>query len=433
MHPKVLIIGTVPFNVQSSSRAFDSYFHFWEKENLAQIFSNPKKPCKGHCGTLFQITDHEMLDSWKFLHPDVGTIYNYDNLDDTWENNSYEVSDYLKKFYKFGAKRSPLTHLLRGILWRKKFWCTKKLNDWLDSFHPDCVFLAFSNDYFINKIAIYVSKRYNIPIVSCIGDDYYFNKRWSFNPLYYIYMHTYKSLIRRVFKIGGSAVYICDKIRDKYNKEFNLDGQTVYLNSTIERKHFSPINKDHPIITYFGNVRIGRNNSLCDIADVLSKINSNYRLEVYSNEQDETYTKILKNHPFIKFGGSISYEKVKKRMRESDITIIVEGFLKKDIDVSRYSLSTKAADALACGSAILVYGSIECGIIEYMKKTEAAAVCTSKSELLSCIFNIIEKPELQKKYYSKAIEITHQNHTLESSCAIFEKIVTTAIANKKEV
>ena len=52
-HRRVLIVGTVLYNEMSTSRAFDSYFHFWEKENLAQIFSNAKAPAKGHCGTLY--------------------------------------------------------------------------------------------------------------------------------------------------------------------------------------------------------------------------------------------------------------------------------------------------------------------------------------------------------------------------------------------
>ena len=47
MHPRVLIVGTVPYNTKSTSRAFDAYFHYWEKENIAQIFSNTKKPCRG--------------------------------------------------------------------------------------------------------------------------------------------------------------------------------------------------------------------------------------------------------------------------------------------------------------------------------------------------------------------------------------------------
>lgn len=46
MKPKVLIVGTVPYNRNLTSRAFESYFSGWEHERLAQIFSNEKVPGK---------------------------------------------------------------------------------------------------------------------------------------------------------------------------------------------------------------------------------------------------------------------------------------------------------------------------------------------------------------------------------------------------
>lgn len=272
MHPRVLIVGTVPYNTKSTSRAFDAYFHYWEKENIAQIFSNTKKPCKGHCETLFQITDHRVLQRWMGKKVDTGVIYHYDDLDTEWKDNDLELGNAkAEAAYKFGGKHTPLTHLLRGILWRKRFWCTEKLNNWLDDFKPECVFLAFSDDYFIPQIAMYVAKRYNVPIVSCIGDDYYFNVEKTLNPIYHLYKSTYKKLIDKVLAWPGSAIYISDKIRDKYNSEFGLDGETVYLTSTVQRKPFSVINKDCPVITYFGNIGMGRNNSLNDIGYALGK------------------------------------------------------------------------------------------------------------------------------------------------------------------
>lgn len=48
-------VRTVPYNKKSTSRALESYFSNWEKESLAQIFFNTKKPAKGHCETLYQI------------------------------------------------------------------------------------------------------------------------------------------------------------------------------------------------------------------------------------------------------------------------------------------------------------------------------------------------------------------------------------------
>ena len=43
-HNRVIIVGTIPYNKNTSSRAFDAYFHNWEKKNMRQIFSNTKTP-----------------------------------------------------------------------------------------------------------------------------------------------------------------------------------------------------------------------------------------------------------------------------------------------------------------------------------------------------------------------------------------------------
>ena len=297
----------------------------------------------------------------------------------------------------------------------------------MDKFRPECVFLSFSDDYFIPLIALYVARKFNIPIVSSIGDDYYFNTHFSLNPIYWIYKQTYKYLIRKVLSHKGSAIYISDKIRDKYNSEFSLDGDTVYLTSTINRKSFNYVNTDNPLMTYFGNIRMGRNNSLNDIGHALGKINNKYRLEVYSGEQDPHIYDVFKDNPNIIYGGTIPYSEVQKKMTNSDITVIVEGFLPKDIDCSRYSLSTKAADALASGVTILAYGSQDCGIIEYMKTTEAAFVCTRKEDLVETIKDMLTDQERQKKYYDQQIFITAEHHNLIRSCEVFENVVKRAM------
>ena len=63
MHPRVLIIATTPYSENYSSRSLDAYFHFWEKENVAQIFTRNIIPTKGHCEELYQIADSVLLKS----------------------------------------------------------------------------------------------------------------------------------------------------------------------------------------------------------------------------------------------------------------------------------------------------------------------------------------------------------------------------------
>ena len=86
MDPKVLIVGTVPYNKATTARAFEAYFHGWDRACLAQIFSNSKQPVKGHCGKLFQITDKRMLQ--RVFDKDVrtGKEYVYEDLAEAWEN-----------------------------------------------------------------------------------------------------------------------------------------------------------------------------------------------------------------------------------------------------------------------------------------------------------------------------------------------------------
>lgn len=160
MKPKVLIVGTVPYNKNLTSRAFESYFSGWEHDRLAQIFSNESVPLKGHCGTLFQITDKRMFKRKFSRRVETGKIYSRSFLpeQDTCIKPK-NVGFIYKILYRIGKLHSPLTHLLRQWVWNKKHWCTENLNYWLDEFAPECVFLSFSDDFFILQIAAVCGKK----------------------------------------------------------------------------------------------------------------------------------------------------------------------------------------------------------------------------------------------------------------------------------
>lgn len=431
MDKRILIIGTSPYDVNTPARAFDSYFHFYNRELLVQFFSAPLIPKRGHCSSLYRITDYDILKKWLGSKDTKGKIFEQALISDSDISKPESKPSIVSKLYSIGHNKNSLLYLLRGILWRKKFWCEKELLEWADSFRPDCIFLAFSDDYFLLRIACYFSERYRIPIVSCIGDDYYFNYSFSLSPLYHIYKLSYRHLVRNVFKKPGSAIYIGNKIRDKYNSAFNLNGETVYLASQIERREFRPINKDNPRICYFGNIRLGRNKSLSDIANALHNINPAYRIDVYTNETDEKYLSVLKNNASCIVHGSIPYESVLDETSKSDLLLVVEGFKKKDVDISRYSLSTKVADSLASGVCVFAYGSLDCGAISYSLETGAISTCLSHSELTRELSRILFDIELQKQHYAKAIEVCKNNHTLINSCNIFENVIAETVAGER--
>ena len=425
--PRVIIVMTTPFSTNNSSRSLDSYFHYWEKDRVRQIFSRNWKPQKGHCGELFQIKDSDLLKKWLHRPVDVGTIYHYDELDEQGSSQVIDDGELTSHGYKIGRSHTPMIELLRGTLWKDKYWCTDKLIEWLDDYKPQLVFYNFTYNLFLQKIVLFIAERYSIPIVTAVGDDYYFNDRKSLSLAYHIFRSKYKKLTEKVFSHPGSAVYVCDAIRDKYNRRFGLDGETVYFNSTIERKPFSPINTKNPQIVYFGNIRLGRNNALKQIADILGRINLDYRIQIYSNEQDESFFKELKSHPNVMWAGAVPYKEVIEIMSTCDIFVAAEGFREEDIDFTRYSLSTKAADGLASGAVVLAYGPAESGLIDYLSKTNAAAVCTDESKLESIIRNLMTNVDKQRLLYERAKEVVQMNHTLEGSTSAFEEVVEKAI------
>jgi len=218
MHRRVINVGTVPFNRNMTSRAFESYFSRWEKKNLIQVFSHNKEPVKGHCGEFYQITDQRLLKKRWNKSIATGKIFKDKDLKEVWEDTTIEADNKLIEFlYKIGKYKSSLIYLGRKWLWKRKYWCTDEFNNWIENFNPECVFLSFSDDFFINEIAMYISEKFSIPIVSSIGDDYYFNYRFALSPFYHYYKLNYRKMIRKVFLTNKYSIYIVNKIRDKYN------------------------------------------------------------------------------------------------------------------------------------------------------------------------------------------------------------------------
>ena len=438
MYPRVLIVGTVPYNENTPSRAFDAYFHSWERASLRQVFSDPRAPQKGHCSSLYQITDKQMLLRRFGKIKSTGVVYNYDDLpssiDETKkaESSQKKEGSFISALYKLGKNKTPFNRLARKWLWKKKYWNTESFRAWLDEFKPECVFLAFSDDFFINDIALFVADRFNIPIMACIGDDYYFNDKKSLSPLYHVYRKQYKKLIDEVFSHRASAIYISDKIRDKYNAAFSINGQTVYLNSTIERKPFSPINVLSPKITYCGNVRLGRAESLAAVAKAFAAINPEYKVEVYTAEKDERYLSILRGCTSIVFKGEVSYGEVKEVFSKSDVVLAVEGFDKESVNLTRYSLSTKAADSICSGCLIVAFGSKECGLIEYLLSVGCAVVADNDEELINKLKKLIFDIEYQRQLYALSARVAEENHDLLASNKKVEKLFEKLLGGEKK-
>ncbi len=420
---KILILGSLPYKSNAQSRAFDSYFHYWPKEKLHQFFSSPFPPVKGHCSEFYQVTDYRIFKR-NFNHKiKVERIFYDKDLDDFQDNSS--ISNGASKLYKLGKHKTSLKRLLRKFIWKKRYWCTEDFNKWVDEFKPDVVFLAWSDDFYMLNIANFICQKYNLPLISCVGDDYFFNIHFSFSPLYWIYKYRYRKLARNVLKLKGSHIYISDKIMKKYNDYFSISGKTIHV-ACDNPQMPDRIPKTIKNMVYFGNLGYGRYKTLITFAKLVNKKHQNLIIHIYSNEQKEHVLKQIKNTSNIIFHGAIPYKDIKDRASDYDCLIIAEELSKKrTISDVKYSLSTKVGDSLSFGMPIVAIGNAECGAIEFIKNANAGIVLETKEDILNFSIDKLDSSVIKQKIDNAKKLLKEFNK--QKSCDIFKSVVDSVL------
>ena len=321
MLPKILIISTTTYRPDNQTRATDTYFHNWPKTNLIHLYSNSAEPVKGHCSSFFQMTDFDMISRFFNKKKKIGKIY-YDSQIKSYQDSPIPAEKNVGILSIF-KKRNWLRYYLRKILWSKKRWLTPELEKWVDDFMPEIIYCGASDDFFIMEISLFFSKKYDIPLIVTIGDDYYFEKNgFLIKP----YKRKYKKLFNEIMETDGFAVYISDKITKKYNSTFKKQGFPVYLNSDI---NLIPYKKIVHEFNYFGNIELGRYNALAYLGDLLHSINDEYVINIYCPKVPKRVYRLLLKHNCV-INNQLPYEKVKEKMNSGAFNIVASGFKKKE-------------------------------------------------------------------------------------------------------
>lgn len=416
--PRILIIGTLPYNPNESSRALDTYFHNWPNSHLRMIYSNTNPPFNDFCSSYYQITDFDVFRSY-FKRGMVGRIYRSPGADNTNLNNQKKE----RLLIKILKKKNVFRFYIRNLLWSRKRWLSNSLEKWVEEFQPEIIYLCFSDDYFILDIADYFYEKYKIPIITQIGDDYYFKKS---NLFLSIYDKKYKRLFNKIMDTPGFGVYISDKLTLKYNSTFKKQGFPIYLSSTL-------VVQDNSLkyeFNYFGKLLLGRFKSLAYLGDALNELDKKFHINVYSSDASPKIVNYLQKHNCI-HRGAIPYEEVIEKMNSGSFNIIASGFSRRDIEKTRYSLSTKVADSLLASGPIIAIGPLGDGVIDYLNEHKVCILITNKLINVSSLQKKLKDRFTLEKYIVKAKELYYQNHKLSENRFKFEQECKKLICKEK--
>lgn len=408
---KVLIISHNPIStVNNNGKTMLSLFSSFRKEDICQLFVAPTVPDVEKCNSNFRITDKDVLKSYYKFSVKGREIQPFEI--DTSRHVQYE-SENDEKLYRNPKNKLPTRLLLRDIMWRWAKWYNKRLIEWIRGQQPTHIFVILGTSKFIYNIAQKISKKFHLPIISYICDDYYFVKK-SNSLIGRIQQKQLKKKISNLMDKTSHIITICDELNGKYSRYFNVPATTIMTGGTWNIETQLKTGDDIQDIVYMGNIRCNRFQSLIDIGRALDLINeeynTNFELKIYTNEKDEGILKRFKGIDSIKLCGFVTGSEFEKVFHSADVLLHVEAFDESSVDLVKHSVSTKIADSLGSGICLFGYGPKGVASIEHLIKNDCAIVCSEKSMLKEMLLKLLFDIELRKQKIENALETAKKYH-----------------------
>ena len=241
-----------------------------------------------------------------------------------------------------------------------------------------------------------------------------------FYPILNLY---FKKAYSRLVCKSKVQIYNCNLLAEDYEATFHTGSKVIMNTSEFTNEAvFYPKKKK---ILYAGNLGLYRHISLIEFANAVQQVDPNMKVDVYGRIPDEVVKAQIDNCSAIRFHGFISYEKLKKELRESQFLLHVESFdafYKEDL---KYAFSTKIADSLAAGSCLFVYAPENMAVIQYLQGKEAAALITTQEFLKEKIAGVLQDELLCQTYAENGRKLAERNHNLIKNREEFQKILLT--------
>lgn len=431
---KVLLISHNPISTyQNMGKTFLSLFHDFAKEELCQLYIYPSVPDIERCESYFRVTDKEALKSC-FGKRKIGRVIATEEILTAKRKLFEDERD--ETLYRNPKNQKAFRMLLRDDVWRFSHWYNKNLRRWIEKEQPTCIFVAPGTGKFLYNIAIKLSKKYNLPIVSYICDDYYFLK----SKRGFLEKRCSRQLKRKIEELFSRTSYIIaisKEISVSYSKKFLLPCLTVMTGSNYPIQHDIRQSETITSLTYMGNIRCNRFHSLAEIGAMLDEINAeystDYTLQIYTSETNEEILQCLKRYSSVKLKGFVSGEEFDEVFHSADMLLHVEAFDEESIDRVKYSVSTKIADSLGSGICLFAYGPACVSSMKHLIENDCAICATSKDELKEKLLLAFNNRVVREEKACNALVTAHKYHnqdvTSREVYSLMEKISESS-ANK---
>lgn len=407
---KVLIMSHNPItDYNSMGKTFLGLFSTFPEEDLCQFYIYPTLPNIKVCRSYYRITDHEALRSILFRGNSGRCISN----DEIKKENTLYENDNISKIYLDKSSHRELKILVRDIIWKLATVKNRRLAVWLSEEKPSVIFAAPGASGFFYQLVFRFARQLNIPIVTYVCDDFYFSNRSKKGVIKRIYAHYIRKKIKRLLEASCHVITISEELAYDYATEFGCQCTVISTGANLKRA-WNPICGDGKILSYFGNLQLGRYLSLAEVAKSLDlynlKHNSSIILNIYTADCSPKILEAFKGIKSVNFCGFLTADKMYVEMNKASVLLHIESFDNENRVRVKYSVSTKIADSLASGICVLAYGPEGLASIEYLRRNECAFVANNGVELERELSECLGNPEARTKAAARALDVAARNH-----------------------
>lgn len=414
---KVLLFSHSGFsNENANGITMKNLLSAWSSDEKAEFYCDVQPPDFTAADNYFRVTDIQMLTAFvgkKTVHifsanTEDAKAVKTQTTDECGNERARRIPPWLKKRkYNFGLK------WLREILWIISPWGHHKLDEWIKQISPDVLVYMVGESIFMDRLVLRVCRMTQKPLVLYNGEAYRIIDCRERHGLERIYYRSCQKYYVQLAKEARLVIYNSEMLKQNYENKYVFFGESVVAYNSAESNFSEYCPNEKLKITYFGNLGVGRVDSLLQTADALTEIDPSCVIDVYGNAPDGELEK-LSAHPGIIYHGFASAEQLHEIIDASDILLHVESFDPAYIDKLKYAFSTKIAQCFCAGRCLFSYAPKGTASTQYLLSTESAVVAAAPDELKNGLALIINNKEIRTEYAKRAKRLATQKHDMAS-------------------
>ena len=388
----------------NGGNVLSNIFRAFPEAEIAQVYCSGEAPQNAICRKYFQISDSMLLKQPKGRRLEEKD-YSAFGADDA------ESIDGKIKSRIPGVLMAP-SRLARETMWVLFRWKTKALERFVTEFAPDLMFVPCCPYAHVLRVALYIKRIAQCPMISYVVDDVYSLRKFQLSPSFWIEKLLRRKPIRKFFAECALVYTMTQMQKDEYGRIFGRPMKILCKYAQFEDREKevgSPIQ-----LIYAGNLLWKRWKVLAEIAKAVAAVNETQTravLHVYTGTQLKPRVKeTLNDGRNAVLHGLISYRELTQIYRQSDVAIFAESFDLKNRLTTRLSFSTKIIDCMNSGCAILAVGPGSQAGMAYLKDNDAAVCVNSIREISAAVQRLADQPALISAYAEKANRLGKKNH-----------------------